>query len=114
MARIEAAWNREGLRPRTTKTGRMQLDEDACVACGDPLMEDYAEHSTLVKMLGTDVALLRSASVLPIHAGFKLLETCRVGSRKQPGLSGGNVQNLSRGNKKRCPTCGGAHGKEAA
>lgn len=115
QARIQLAWEAAGKKPRRTKTGLFCLDEDSCEACGDDLMEDYALFTTLGKMLSSDVKLLTAASHLPVHPGFKLLGTCRVASRRQQDMPGGNVQNLSRGNRKRCPTCGGTgHATEIA
>jgi hypothetical protein len=105
--RIKKAWESSGQRPRYTSTGRMQLDEDACEACGDEIMSDYAAYSTLLKILSTDIELLKAGDKLPIHPGFRLLSTCRVGARKQDGLAGGNTQNLARGNKRKCPDCRG-------
>lgn len=121
MERMLLAWAACGKRPRLTKGGAKKelkgtrqpneglcLDEDSCEACEDPLMEDYALYTTLGKMLSNDVRLTASASHLPIHPGYKLLETCRVASRRQKEMpGGGSIQNISRANRKRCPTCGG-------
>lgn len=113
QAMMARAWEESGGRPRRTAPtqrfpeGQLCLDEDACEACGDPVMQDYAELSTLTKMLGNDARLLQSASHLPVHPGYKLLETCRMAARKQAGLTGGNMGNISRGNWRRCPNCRG-------
>ena len=80
----------EGLTLRVTEARQVCLDADACEASGDPLLQDYAELSTLSKVLSTDVVMLRSGTASPIHTRFDLAETGRVTSSKP------NVQNVRR------------------
>lgn len=86
-ARMTAAF--KGAPPRTD-CGGVALDDASCRASGDPLLVAYAEFSSIKKVLSTDVPLLKSGTVTPIHARFEeLLETGRTSSSP-------NVQNLPR------------------
>lgn len=86
-ARMTAAF--KGTPPRTDGGG-VALDDASCRASGDPLLVAYAEFSAIKKVMSTDVPLLKSGTVTPIHARFEeLLETGRTSSSP-------NVQNLPR------------------
>ena len=66
------------------------LDADACSATGDEVLIDYAELSTLKKVLSNDVAMLEAGVVYPVHTRYDLAETGRTTSSKP------NIQNLRR------------------
>lgn len=84
-ARMTAAF--KGNPPRTD-AGGVALDEASCIASGDQVLVAYAEFASLKKVLSTDVPLVKSGMVTPIHARFEeLLETGRTSSSP-------NVQNL--------------------
>lgn len=84
--RMLAAWKLMGLPPRLTKGGAkgpdVCLDSDACNSCGDPLLEAYAEYSSMKKVLSNDVEMLRGGTVVPIHTHFDMADTGRVTSSK--------------------------------
>jgi DNA polymerase-1 len=75
---------------RRTKGGDVCLDSDACTMSGDPLLESYAEASSLKKVLSNDVAALTQGITMPIHTNFDLADTGRTTSSKP------NVQNPRR------------------
>lgn len=80
---------------RMTKGGKkgipdVCLDSDACDGSGDPLLEAYAEYSSMKKVLTNDVVALRRGVVVPIHAHFNLAETGRTTCAKP------NLQNPRR------------------
>jgi hypothetical protein len=84
-----------GVEPRMTKGGKkgipdICLDSDACNSVGDPLLEAYAELSSLKKVLSNDVKAMREGVCTPIHTHFDLAETGRCTS------AGPNVQNPRR------------------
>lgn len=81
---------REGLEIRKTAGGGVSLDSDACKATEDPILEDYAELSTLKAVLAKDVEALKKAEVYPIHTSFGLAESGRTTSSRP------NVQNWRR------------------
>lgn len=66
------------------------LDSDACQESADPLLEAYAEASSLVKVLSNDVAAWAQGVYLPVHTHFDLAATTRTTS------AGPNVQNPRR------------------
>lgn len=71
-----------------TDTGELSTNKKVLGELGDPDLEAYAELSSLVKVLGTDVPLLRRGL---IHSFFdSLKETGRIGS------SDPNITNLPR------------------
>ena len=80
----------DGFPLRLTKSGEVCLDSDACNSSGDPLLEAYAEFSSMSKVLSNDVEMLRKGTVVPMHTRFNIAETGRVTS------SGPNVQNMRR------------------
>jgi DNA polymerase I-like protein with 3'-5' exonuclease and polymerase domains len=65
-----------------TKAGEVCLDSDACKSSGDPLLEAYAEFSSMSKVLSNDVEMLRKGTVVPIHTHFDMADTGRVTSAK--------------------------------
>lgn len=66
------------------------------------LIEAYADYSHLSKQLTTDIPILMSGAVGPIHTRYETIqETERTGSSKP------NVQNQPRGGKVKCPHCKG-------
>lgn len=72
------------------KTGKCQpkTDADVCEHSGDPVLEKYAELSSLKKTLSTDVPLLEQAVRTPLKVRYEsLLATGRTASVP-------NVQNL--------------------
>ncbi len=66
------------------------LDSDACNASGDEILGDYAELSTLTKVLRNDVEALSKGIAYPVHTRYGMAETGRTTS------SGPNIQNLRR------------------
>lgn len=71
----------------TPKEG-VSLAEDTIRAIGDPTLNDYADYSSLMKVMSTDVPILKEGL---IHSRFEALqETGRTGS------SAPNVQNMTR------------------
>ncbi len=66
------------------------LDGDACNASGDHLLREYAELSTLKKVLTNDVEALSKGIEYPVHTRYGLAESGRTTS------SGPNIQNLRR------------------
>ncbi len=101
-----AACKANGLPIRRTKTGQnkqkndqslvladleyVSLDEDACKASEDPMMQDYAEFTTLTKVLSNDVKMLFDGVYYPIHSSFDMVWTGRTSSSRP------NVQNVRR------------------
>lgn len=84
-----------GIPLRMTKGGKkgipdVCLDSDACDGSGDPLLEAYAEYSSMKKVLSNDVAALRKGVVVPIHAHFDIAATGRTTCAKP------NLQNPRR------------------
>ena len=90
QARIVAVSKEAGIAHRLTKGGAPCLDSDACNSSGDPLLEAYAEYSSMKKVLSNDVAALRKGMIVPVHTHFDLAETGRTTS------AGPNVQNPRR------------------
>lgn len=73
------------------KSGKCQpkTDADVCERSGDPVLEKYAELSSLKKTLSTDVPLLEQAVRTPLKVRYEsLLATGRTSSTP-------NVQNLA-------------------
>jgi DNA polymerase-1 len=68
----------------------VSLDSDACGACGDDVLEDYSELSTLKKVLTNDVQMLTKGVLYPVHTRYGFAETARTTSSKP------NIQNLRR------------------
>ncbi len=68
----------------------VSLDADACNATGDDVLEDYAEISTLKKVLSNDIEALRKGTEYPVHTRYGFAETGRTTSSKP------NIQNLRR------------------
>jgi DNA polymerase-1 len=66
------------------------LDADACNASDDDVLQNYAELSTLKKVLSNDVEALLKGIAYPVHTRYGLAETGRTTS------SGPNIQNLRR------------------
>lgn len=81
-ARMVLACYESGLPLRRTKKDGICLDSDACQSSGDPLLEAYADYSSMVKVLTNDVEMLRKGVVVPIHTHFDLVDTGRVSSAK--------------------------------
>jgi DNA polymerase I-like protein with 3'-5' exonuclease and polymerase domains len=75
---------------RKTNSGDVCLDADACEASEDPLLEAYAEYSTLDKVLKNDIPALYKGTVTPIQTRYGLADTGRTTS------SGPNIQNVRR------------------
>jgi DNA polymerase I-like protein with 3'-5' exonuclease and polymerase domains len=80
----------QGLEPRLTATGAICMDREACEVMEDEVIRDYSHFLTLGKVLSTDVAMLRSATVLPVHPRYDLAESGRTTCSKP------NIQNVSR------------------
>lgn len=70
----------DGLTVRLTKKNGICLDSDACKGTGHPLLEAYAEASSMKKVLSNDVVALMGGTVAPIHTHFGMADTGRVTS----------------------------------
>lgn len=70
--------------------GGICLDNDACDGSEDDLLEDYAEFSSLQKMLSNEVPTLKQGVTYPIHTSYGLAASGRVTSSRP------NVQNPKR------------------
>lgn len=68
----------------------VSLDADACNATEDEILADYAELSTLKKVLTNDVVALEGGITYPVHTRYDMAETGRTTSSKP------NIQNLRR------------------
>jgi hypothetical protein len=108
QARVVSAYTRQGREVPLTDGGKKGdrkpcLDKVTCEESADPLLINYAALSSLKKVLGTDIPLLRGGIVTPIHSTYEdLKESGRVGSSKP------NVQNQPRaGGVRECfvPRC---------
>src|SRR5690606_12118267 len=76
---------------RRTKKGEIQLDEDACKASGDELLESYSALSKLQSVVKKDIPALLQGISMPIHANFNsLIATGRTSCSKP------NIQNIRR------------------
>jgi hypothetical protein len=59
------------------------LDSDACASSEDPLLESYAEYTSLGKTLSNDIPMLRGGAIMPIHPRIEeLLQTGRISASK--------------------------------
>ena len=76
---------------RKTATGDVCLDADSCEASEDPLLEAYAEYSTLDKVLSNDIPMLYGGVTVPIQTRYGLADTGRTTSSKP------NIQNVGKG-----------------
>ena len=69
----------------------VSVDAEACGDSGDPLLDDFSEHSQLGTLLSGHVKALQEGVTLPLHSRFEcLLETGRTSS------SAPNIQNVRR------------------
>lgn len=95
QGRVVQAYTAAGKVVPMTKGGKKgpagakpMTDADTCDRSGDPILEKYAELSSLTKTLSTDIPLLEQGTIVPLQARFEtLLETGRTSSTP-------NVQNL--------------------
>lgn len=114
-ARMISVCRELGIDWALTKTGRdrqkageeidrekyVALDEDACEACGDDLLEAYAERTRLATIVETSIPKLRKGLFTPIQARFDFAETGRTTCSEGRGATNGyQLQNMP------------AHGKE--
>lgn len=104
-ARMIAVCKKEGLPLRRTATHadpdakcqgssdcteHVALDADACAATGDHLLGQYAEASTLKKVLSNDVEMLSKGTERPVNPSYGMAETGR-GTCAKP-----NIQNVGK------------------
>lgn len=80
QALMVAVCKADGLTLRLTKKNGVCLDSDACKGTGHPLLEAYAEASSMKKVLSNDVVALMGGTVAPIHTHFGMADTGRVTS----------------------------------
>lgn len=73
---------------KATKTGKVCLDEEACLDSGDQVLEAYAKHSSLGTFFSKDLPILRRKQVHSRYSSMQ--ETGRTAS------SDPNLQNLKR------------------
>lgn len=101
-ARMVAVCAENGVEVPITATGRMHvdagmthaeavergyvaLDNDACSGCGDPVLESYAEYTSLNYTLNKDIDGeygMKTGIVYPIHTHYDLAETGRSTSAR--------------------------------
>jgi len=83
--RVRQAYEARGLKPPRTPKGKPKTDYDTCELSRDPVLQKYAELSSLKKTLSTDIPLLERGV---LHVNFEsMLETGRTASSP-------NIQNL--------------------
>lgn len=88
MIQVCIAQNRD---VKLTEKDGIALDKEVCDASGDPLLQSYAELSSLAKTVSNDLPALRSGTYYPIHTRFEeYLDTNRTSS------SNPNIQNVRR------------------
>jgi hypothetical protein len=88
MIQVCTAQNRD---VRMTEKDGIALDKETCDASGDPLLQAYADLSSLSKTVSNDVPALRSGTYYPIHTRYEeYLDTNRTSS------SNPNIQNIRR------------------
>jgi DNA polymerase-1 len=76
---------------RKTDTGRPSLDEDACMASGDKILQSFTVYSKAQNILANAVRAMEEGIDKPIHTSFdSLVETGRTSS------SAPNIQNQRR------------------
>lgn len=102
MIRLEQVYAAQGRTVPLTATGLrageereegegVSLDESVCAESGDPILEAYAEFSSLKKTLSENIPVLWSGTTQPIHCFYdELKETGRTGT------SNPQIQNLPR------------------
>jgi DNA polymerase-1 len=81
--RMRAMCIAKGLKVPETPTGKVQLSDEVCMETGDPLLESYANYTSLMGVLNKDVKALKEAADagMPIQSKFDpLKETGRTGS----------------------------------
>ena len=83
----------DGVYEYIASVGGISLDNDACAASEDELLEDYAERTSLAAMLNKDIPYLKAGIVYPVHTSYGLAATGRSTSSKP------NVQNPKRSGK---------------
>lgn len=89
-ARMVDVCAKGGLTLRLTDGGAPSLDNDACEASGDELLEAYAELTSLKAVLNKDIPVLRAGTEFPVHTNYGLAASGRTTS------SNPNVQNPRR------------------
>lgn len=88
MARLVAAYARQGIPHPTTPTLEPQIDEPACRDSKDPVLVAYSEYSSIDARLSKDVPMLEAGINVPIQTRYDhFKENGRTGS------SAPNVQN---------------------
>lgn len=75
---------------KLTKKEGVSLDEEACKDSGDPLLEAYAEYSTLNAVVSKDLPALAAGVNMPIHARYGMTASSRTSCSKP------NMQNWRR------------------
>lgn len=80
----------DGIYEFIASKGGISLDGDACEECGDDLLGDYAESSSLKKMLSNDIPALKAGVIFPVHTSYGIADSGRSTARAP------NVQNPKR------------------
>lgn len=75
---------------RRTDGGVAQLDDDACRACEDPVLNKYADYNQHMYVMAKDMKVLEAARDLPVHTNFGMVDTTRTNSTNP------QVQNVRR------------------
>ncbi len=79
---------------KVTPKGDVSLDDEACRASGDPVLEAYAEYTHLTGLLNKDILALKQGE---IHARIQpLLETGRISAGGNVEDGGYNITNPAR------------------
>jgi len=80
----------EGVYEYIASAGGISLDNDACAASEDDLLEDYAERTSLEAMKNKDIPFLKAGIEYPVHTSYGMAASGRSTSSKP------NVQNPKR------------------
>jgi DNA polymerase-1 len=90
MQRVVATYLSQGLPVPLTDGGKPSTSKKVCKESGDPILISYADLSSTGKILATDIPLLFTGTVQPIHVYCEtMLETGRTSTRP-------NIQNQKR------------------
>jgi DNA polymerase-1 len=71
---------------KETATGQPCLDAEACIDSQDPILVDYADYGSLLKLKSTYIAPMKLAGDLPIHPRWNTMVTTGRTSCARPNL----------------------------
>jgi len=108
-ARMVSIMGAKGLPVKSTASGDVALDEEACEATEDRLLIQYAEYTSLGTVLSKDIPVLLAGTKIPIQPHYEVLRetgrTAASGDARGDAAVGYNVQNMRRATEPRCPAC---------